>query len=61
MPFTVDMATGSRYALAKYDTATPNAVSFNIPLFLFPFTAPPHRHLMDISIVPPLPVPGKGN
>lgn len=31
MPFTVDMATGSRYALVKYDISTPNSVSyFNI-------------------------------
>ncbi len=29
MPFTVDMACGSRYALVKYEVTTPHAVYLN--------------------------------
>lgn len=50
MPFTVDMATGSRYALVKYDMSTPNAVS-SCPLNHFNNSFVHCRLQMVISLV----------
>jgi hypothetical protein len=49
MPFTLDMVTGSRYALVKYDTSTPEAVG-DLLLCSSTSTQPPQLTLTLLSL-----------